>query len=130
MQPVIPRQELKRTIKRFLTDKNRGISIPLFADLCGVSVAILRLVFIREEEPLTEYIQRRVSKGYQSWLRGEVAVMMNRDQTRFVQYRKEPKPKVARSMGLEVQNGQIKLKIGLKNKADYSNLDIDEQLRR
>jgi hypothetical protein len=37
---------------------------------------------------------------------------------------------VARSIGLEVQNGQIKLKIGLKNKADYSNLDIDEQLRR
>jgi len=130
MQPVIPRQELKRTIKRFLSDKNRGISIPLFAELCGVSVAILRLVFIKEEEPLTEYVQRRVSKGYQSWLRGEVAVMMNRDQTRFVQYRKEPKPKVARFIGLEVQNGQIKLKIGLKNKADYSNLDIDEQLRR
>lgn len=130
MNPVIPRQELKRTIKRFLSDKNRGISIPLFAELCGVSVAILRLVFIKEEEPLTEYVQRRVSKGYQSWLRGEVAVMMNRDQTRFVQYRKEPKPRVARSIGLEVQNGQIKLKIGLKNKADYSNLDIDEQLRR
>jgi hypothetical protein len=130
MQPVIPRLELKRTINRFLTDKNRGISIPLFAELCGVSVAILRLVFIKEEEPLTEYVQRRVSKGYQSWVRGEVAVMMNRDQTRFVQYRKEAKPKVARSMGLEVQNGQIKLKIGLKNKADYSNLDIDEQLRR
>ena len=130
MNFVIPRQELKRTIKRFLSDKNRGISIPLFAELCGVSVAILRLVFIKEEEPLTEYVQRRVSKGYQSWLRGEVAVMMNRDQTRFVQYRKEPKPRVARSIGLEVQNGQIKLKIGLKNKADYSNLDIDEQLRR
>jgi hypothetical protein len=130
MNSVIPRQELKRTIKRFLSDKNRGISIPLFAELCGVSVAILRLVFIKEEEPLTEYVQRRVSKGYQSWLRGEVAVMMNRDQTRFVQYRKEPKPRVARSIGLEVQNGQIKLKIGLKNKADYSNLDIDEQLRR
>jgi hypothetical protein len=130
MQPTIPRLELKRTIKRFLTDKNRGISIPLFAELCGVSVAILRLVFIKEEEPLTEYVQRRVSKGYQSWVRGEVAVMMNRDQTRFVQYRKEAKPKVARSMGLEVQNGQIKLRIGLKNKADYSNLDIDEQLRR
>jgi len=130
MQPVIPRQELKRTIKRFLSDKNRGISIPLFAELCGVSVAILRLVFIKEEEPLTEYVQRRVSKGYQSWLRGEVAVMMNRDQTRFVQYRKESKPRMARSMGLQVENGQIKLKIGLKNKADYSNLDIDEQLRR
>lgn len=130
MQPVISRLELKRTIKRFLTDKNRGISIPLFAELCGVSVAILRLVFIKEEEPLTEYVQRRVSKGYQSWVRGEIAVMMNRDQTRFVQYRKEAKPKVARFMGLEVQNGQIKLKIGLKNKADYSNLDIDEQLRR
>jgi hypothetical protein len=130
MQPVIPRLELKRTITRFLTDKHRGISIPLFAELCGVSVAILRLVFIKEEEPLTEYVQRRVSKGYQSWVRGEIAVMMNRDQTRFVQYRKEAKPKVARSMGLEVQNGQIKLRIGLKNKADYSNLDINEQLRR
>ena len=130
MEPVIPRHDLKRIIKRFLADKNRGISIPLFAELCGVSNAILRSVFIREEEPLTEYIQRRVSKGYQTWLRGDVAVMMNRDQTRFVQYRKESKPRMARSMALAVENGQIRLKIGIKNKADYSNLDIDEQLRR
>lgn len=130
MQPVIPRQELKRTINRFLSDKNRGISIPLFADLCGVSVAILRLVFIYQKEPLTEYIQLRVSKGYQAWMRGDVAVMANRDNTKFIEYRKKPKPKMARSMGLMVENGQIRLKIGIKNKADYSALDIDEQLRR
>ena len=128
-QPLTKR-ELMRQIRRFLKDQKRGISTKLFAELCGIDRAHLLDVFIYRVHPLTEYIQRRVSKGYQSWLRGDVAVMMNRDQTRFVQYRKESKPRMARSMGLAVENGQIKLKIGVKNKADYSNPDLDEQLRR
>lgn len=130
MEKVMSRQEQKVVINKFLLDKNRGISIPLFAELCGLHTDTLREVFIEMNQPLTEYVQRRVSKAYKAWQRGEVAIMQNRDRTKFVQYRKTPKPFMVRSMGLTVDNGQIKLKVGIKNKADYSTPDLDEQLRK
>ena len=130
MRATLPRSELRRIIKRFLQDKDRGISIPLFADLAGISVAHLRDVFMNETEPLTEYVQRRVSKAYNEWKDGEVAIMQNRDTSKFVQYRKDPKPRMARSTGLQVVNGEIKIKVGISNKYDYSVIPLDEQLRK
>ena len=127
---VMPRVELKRVIRKFLTDQDRGISIPLFCEICGVSVKHLRDVFIDESEPLTEYMQRRVNKAYYAWLHGEIAIMQNRDRTKFVQYRKEAKPVLERTTGLQVVNGQIKIKLGITNKYDYSDLTLDEQLKR
>ena len=130
MNPVIPKKQLKEEIKRFLQDKDRGISILLFSELCGVSIRNLVHVFIHEKGPLTEYMQIRVSKGFKHWQEGRVAVMQNRDNTRFVQYRKEAKPRLTKTTGLQVVDGQIKLKIGIANRADYSKPTLDEQLRR
>ena len=126
---IHPRSELRRIIKRFLKDKERGISIPLFADLAGLSVAHIRDVFINESEPMTEYVQRRVSKAYQEWIRGEIAIMQNRDRTLFVQYRKEAKPVLQKSSKLTLVNGEIKINMGIKPKYDYSDLTLDEQLK-
>ena len=80
----LPKTELKRQIKRFLLDKDRGISIPLFADLCGLSTAHIRDVFLEECEPLTEMVQMRVNKAYREWKQGNVRVMKRRDNTRYV----------------------------------------------
>jgi hypothetical protein len=121
--------ELKRIMKRFLQDKDRGISISLFAELAGVSQAHIRDVFLDEAEPLTEYMQRRISKAYVEWINGEVAIMQNRDNTRFVQYRKEAKPDMAKTTGLHLVNGEIKIKVGITNRSDYSVLTLDEQLK-
>jgi len=35
--------------------------------------------------------------AYTNWKNGEVSIMQNRDKTKFVQYRKEAKPKMAKS---------------------------------
>ena len=126
----IPRAELKRIIKRFLKDMDRGISIQLFADLAGISKNHLLEVFDYENEPMTEYVQRRVSKAYVEYRDGEVAIMQNRDTSKFVQYRKESKPVLQRSTGLQVVNGEIKIKVGIANKHDYAVSDLDEQLKR
>jgi len=123
------RTDLRRIIKRFLKDKNRGISIPLFAELAGLSTSHIRDVFINESEPLTEYVQRRVSKSYQEWINGEVAIMQNRDTSLFVQYRKEAKPILHKSSKLTLINGEIKINMGIKPKYDYSDLTLDEQLK-
>jgi len=125
---VLPKKELMRIIKRFLTDERRGISYKLFAELCGLSEDTLKNVFIHETSPMSETTQRRVSKAYEHWRRGDVAVMELRDRTRIVEYRKEAKPRLAKGYGLQVQGGEIKLKLGIRNKAEYDET-LDEQLR-
>ena len=127
---VIPRVELKRLVRKFILDKDRGISLNLFCEIVGISSQRLKDVVLLEEEPMTEYMQRRISKAYTAWLNGEIAIMQNRDRTKFVQYRKEAKPVLERSQRLEFSNGQIKLKLGITNKYDYSDLTLDEQLKR
>ena len=127
---VIPKKELHHIMKQFLNDHERGISIALFAELCGLSDKTLQTIFMYNEAPMTEYVQRRVSKAYTSWLKGEVAVMMNQDRTKFVDYRKVPRPRFGRKYGLKVENGKIKMDIGIRNKADYSFYTLDKQLER
>ena len=129
MRPILTKIELKRIIKRFFADQDRGISIKLFCELCGISEKHMLDVFLYESQPLTEYVQRRVSKGYQEWRAGNVRVMKNRDNTRFVEYRKTPQPPIFRSTGLKVTPEGIKLRVGLVNRHDYSELDLDEALR-
>lgn len=129
MAKIMLKKELFRQIKRFLQDPNRGISVKLFGEVCGLHQDTLENVFLKEIYPMTEYVQIRVSKGYNAWRNGEIAVMQNRDNSRFVEYRKEAKPRLSRGLGVQFVNGEVKLKIGLKNRYDYSELDIDEQLR-
>jgi len=127
MEPIIPKSRLLREVKRFLYDPKRGISHELFAELCGISKSLLMAVFYYETEPMTETTQIRVSRGYQAWQRGEIAVMQYKNQ-RYLEFRKEPKPIMKRTTGLQVVNGEIKIKLGIKNKADYSDVTFEEQL--
>jgi len=130
MVKTILKVDLMRIMKRFIADKNRGISLNLFAELCGIHKDSLQKIFIDEEYPMTEFMQMRISKGYEAWRRGSVAVMQNRDKTRFVEYRREPKPRLARSTGLHLVNGEIKIKVGVSNRGDYSGQTLDEALKR
>ena len=130
MMPTLPKALLRKAIKRFLQDKERGISMELFAELAGVSKSHIKDVFLYETEPMTEYVQRRVSKAYTEWTNGEVAIMQNRDNSKFVQYRKESKPVMQKKTTLQVVDGKISLKIGIAPKYDYLTATLDEQLER
>lgn len=129
LQGIIPKKRLLTEIKRFIKDQDRGISIKLFAELCGMDKSHLMDVFFHRTHPLTEYIQIRVSRGYEAWKRGEVAVMQNQNNTRFVQYRRKPMPRVTNGSSLQLVNGAIKIRMGMRNLGDYSQPDLDEQLR-
>lgn len=130
MHPALSKYELKRQIFSFLKDEDRGISMNLFAELAGISLTHLKDVFLYQVEPLSEMVQRRVSKAYRSWQNGEVAVMQNKDGSRYIEYRKVPKPLARKSLGLTVTNNGIKIDLGLKPKYDYSGYTLDEQLKR
>ena len=131
MDPKIyPKGELYRMMDRFHKDPKRVISWHFLAEMTGLSEGHLKDVFVNKKHPLTEMIQIRVSYAMRRIEAGEVQIMQNHDRTRFIQYNKENKPKIVRSNGLRVQNGQIRLKLGLKNANDYSDETFDEQLKR
>ena len=120
LQTVLTKRELMTQMRRFIRDKERGISMKLFADLCGVNKAHLLDVFKYRTEPLTEYMQRRVAKGYEAWKNGEVAIMQRRDKTKYVEYRREAKPRILPTAGLQMINGKIGIRLGMRNIDDYS----------
>jgi hypothetical protein len=70
-------------------------------------------------------MQIRVNKGYEAWKQGLVRTMKRRDNTTFVDYRKVAEPFLAPSMGLQMKNGKIGLRIGLVNRRDYSQRDLN-----
>ena len=131
MDPKIyPKGELYRMMDRFHKDPKRVISWHFLAEMTGLSEGHLKDVFVNKKHPLTEMIQIRVSYAMRRIEDGEVQIMQNHDRTRFIQYNKENKPKIVRSNGLRVQNGQIRIKLGLRNAYDYSDETFDEQLKR
>lgn len=101
----------------------------MFAELCGVSEDIIKSVFIYETDPMTERTQIRVNRGYEEWKAGYVKIMKRPNNTRYVAHRKAPEPVFMSSMSLQASPNGIKLKIGPKNRHDYGDRPLDEQLR-
>lgn len=126
---MLSKVELKRQIKRFLRDKDRGISIPMFCELAGISKTQLLDVFDYETEPLSEYVQTRVNKAYANWKTGRVKVMKRGNNTRYVDFRREEKPPIYPQTKLKLTAEGIKLHIGMVNRHDYSEPDLKEQMR-
>lgn len=123
---VLSKAELELIMDRFIADRNRGIGLHMFCELCGVPFSTFKVMFIEKTYPVNETMQRRVSKGWIIWRNGEVAIMKNQDNSKFLEYRKTAKPRIARGYGLEVVDSQIKLKIGIVNRADYGETLVDQ----
>lgn len=128
MKRALPKAELFRRMERFSRDKNRSLSWKHFGELCGVDPSHLRNIFVSRSEILTEYVQIRVSRALERLERGEVTLMYNRDQTRFLQYNNDPKPRLVKSGRIIFDNGEIKLQNSIRNLNDYSEPNLDEQL--
>lgn len=129
MNQPLSKKELTRQVKAFLDDKDRGISLKLFAELCGISEKLLKEIFLYERRNLTENVQIRINRALEHWKQGNVRIMKRLNNTRYVDYRRQPQPVIEPSVGLQVTSGGIKLKIGPKNRRDYSGKSLDEQLR-
>jgi len=121
--------ELKKQMRRFYDDKDRGISIEKFCEIAGISHRMFHEVFVYEKEPLSEHIQLRTNKAYAAWKEGAVRVMRDHTRKHWVEYRREPLPPIVKQMKLQVTPEGVKVKVGLVNRHDYSNPSFDEQLR-
>ena len=118
--------ELMTLIRRFVRNQDRGISIKLFCETAGLNKAHFMDIFWYRTVPLTEKMQIRVSKTYDAWRDGKLAIMQNRNRTKFVDYRQTPQPRILPTTQLQMINGQIKIKVGMKNIDDYSQPPILE----
>lgn len=125
---TLSKAELMRQIRRFLLDKDRGISVKTFAEACGLSQDILQMVFLTGERQLTEHVQRRVNLAYANWKAGYLRTMRRRNNTTFADYRKKPEVPILPSSRVVFMNGKFSLVTGLKNRHDYSDATLKEQL--
>jgi AraC-like DNA-binding protein len=117
---VMSQAEIRRRVQRLRDDPERPISFRLFSELVGVSEGTLKNVFILHTYQMSEIVQIRVSRALQRLEAGDVVVMKNRWGERKIEYLNQPKPRLRRSMGLTIRDGQIGLKIGIRNRGDYS----------
>jgi len=128
MQPL-SKAQLKIEMKRFIQDRDRGISLDCFGDICGLCANTLQKVFISGERPLTEYVQIRVNRAYAEWKNGNLRTMRTNSGRLFGDYRKEAIPPLVKHTGIVYTPDGFKLKMGLKNRHDYSTPTIDEALK-
>ena len=123
-----PKFELYKMVQRLRDDPQPPISFGMLCELAGVSKTQMDNIFVRNTATMSEMVQIRLSRAFEKLRKGEVTVIRHRDQTRELKYLKEPKPRMRRSMGLTIDNGQIKLKVGIRNRGDYTNPTFKDQI--
>jgi len=124
---ITPRKELLRQLKLFCADPKRGISLANFAEIAGISRLYLRHI-VQEKAPMSEISQRRLSKALNEFRMGKIATVQHFCGRTEPVYRKKPVPLARKTMGLTVQNGEIKLSIGLRQLGDYTKPTFGELL--
>jgi hypothetical protein len=128
-QDNLSQKELLRQVRKFVDDPNRGISMNMFYELCGISRHIFEETFIKQTQPMSVTTQIRVNKALRDLRAGRVKVMRRPDRTHYVDYRREDAPVMRPKIGLVKTADGIKIRIGLKNRSDYSDIDLDEAMR-
>jgi len=127
---ILTKAELYRQMDRYFADKDRTLSLAMFAELAGISESLIKRVFQIKDMPMTEHTQIAVSRALERMTRGDVVMVYNKDKTRFLQYRQVPRPRMGRGVELTVSDGQVRLKPGIRNKSDYSSPSFAEQLKK
>ena len=74
MQPL-DKRTLKKELKLFLDDKDRGISIKNFCEIAGISDRLFLYIIKENKLPMTESVQRGLNRAYIHWKEGRLRVM-------------------------------------------------------
>lgn len=130
MYTAMPKAELLKTIKKMMQDGDRGISIRNFAELAGLSERYLWDVFVYETAPMTEITQRRVTNAYNAWKNGYVAIMREKDNRIYPDYRREARPRAYKGMKIDLKNGQIGIKVGVFNRCNYDEMTLEDLFKK
>ena len=125
---VLPKAELYRRMDRFQADSNSPISWKFLAELVGMNENYLRQVFIDRVYPISERVQVRVSKALKQIERGDVTILRDKSNRRFMKFNNTPQPRAARGYQIKMVDGKLSVKTGIVNKNDYSKRTLKEDL--
>jgi hypothetical protein len=123
-----PKKELLEWYRRFLADKDRGIGMDLLTDFTGVSRKTFEEVIKRGNRPMQDWLQSSLSKFAHEWEAGMIEVYQRPNRTKAIRYRREPVLDMRPSVGLQVVDGEIRLNVGMRNRAQYMTPTLKEQL--
>jgi hypothetical protein len=128
-EDVLTKKEIYAQIERYRADPESAMSWTFFAELAGMSVHTLQHVFVKKDLPMSIETQIKVSRALKRLAAGEVKVVYNKDRSRKLVYNQQNRPRIARSMQVDLQGGKLCLKVGLRNKSDYSQPTLREKLK-
>jgi hypothetical protein len=130
MMKIMTKAEIYRQMERFWKDTDKTLSIAMFAELSGLSPTLLKRVFQIKDVDMSEHTQISVSRALERMTRGDVVMVYDKGNKRRLIYRQEPRPRLSKSMSLTNDGGKIALKVGIKNKSDYSKPGFSEQFNK
>jgi len=117
----LSKQELKKELKRFLMDKDRGISIKNFCELAGISERLFLYVIKEERYPMSEDTQRGLNRAYKHWKQGRIRVMKKHTNETYPDYMKEAVQPLIPTSKLVLTNEGFKVQNKPINRHDYKN---------
>jgi hypothetical protein len=119
----LDKKTLKKELKLFLDDKDRGISIKNFCEIAGISDRLFMYIIKENKLPMTESVQRGLNRAYMHWKEGRLRVMKKHTNETYPDYRKEPVPAVMPMSKLVMTNTGFKVQNKPINRHDYANFD-------
>jgi len=117
----LTKAQLKKELKLFLADKDRGISIKNFCEIAGISERLFLYMIKEDKVPMTEFSQRGLNRAYEHWKEGKIRVMKKHTNETYPDYRKEPAPPIIPMSKLVFTNEGFKVQNKPVNRHDYAN---------
>jgi hypothetical protein len=118
---ILTKQQIIDRISAMYLNKARGFTIYHFVEFVGIDYAHFRRVY-KQELPMTETIQRKISRALTALENGEAGPRMDIAGRKSIGYhrKEEQRPAMARSIGLQNVGGEIKMRIGIVNKYSFN----------
>ena len=125
---MMTKKDIRAAVERFMADETNSMSERLLCELAGISRDTFRNVFKHKITDITPTTQIRMERALKALEAGEVSIYRRKDRTRYIQYRKEAKVPLAPGLRLTLKEGQIGLKIGMRNKNCYTSKTFKEEM--
>lgn len=124
---MMTKEQIRSALRRFDADPSRVISIKLFCEVAGIAVETYKNIRADASE-MSVPVQKRLEAAFEKLERGEIKIMRRPDQSRYVSYRKEPKPELRRGFSITMKGGKIAVRAAVENANNYTRATFLEEI--
>lgn len=130
MDTVLTKQEIIRRLNTMRSNRKRGFTMIMFANFACIGYRHMEAITRDGDSTFTELTQRKLSKAILALENGEAGPRVDILGRKFLDYHPKAKPVLRRSIGLEITPEGFKMKVGIKNKYDFSKPRLDDALKK